>query len=47
MGLVWMVCDGRIVHVLFALDIEEKKVRIVTAYCPQWSEWTDDMKRRV
>ena len=45
--LVWMSCDEEVVHVLFAVDVEEQTVRVVTAYRPKPLEWVDDMKRRV
>ena len=33
-------------HVLFAIDVEGKNVRIVTAYRPSSEEWEDDRKTR-
>ena len=33
-------------HVLFALDVEHRNVRVVTAYRPIPSEWADDFRRR-
>lgn len=33
-------------HVLFAVDLEEDNVRVVTAYRPSADEWTDDLKTR-
>ena len=33
-------------HVLFAADVQESNVRIVTAYRPSPSEWQSDLKTR-
>ena len=33
-------------HVLFAADVEEENVRVVTAYRPGSDEWADDGKTR-
>jgi hypothetical protein len=33
-------------HVLFAVDIENENVRVVTAYCPSITEWDDNFKKR-
>ena len=33
-------------HVLFATDVKEDNVRIVTAYRPNLEEWTPDLKTR-
>lgn len=33
-------------HILFAADVEDGNVRIVTAYFPNPDEWEDDLKRR-
>ena len=33
-------------HVLFAADLEEGNVRVVTAYRPSEEEWQDDWKTR-
>ena len=33
-------------HVLFAVDVEEDNVRIVTAYRPSADEWASDLKSR-
>ena len=37
---------GAAFHVLFAVDMEEDNVRVVTAYRPSTDEWNDDMKTR-
>jgi hypothetical protein len=44
--LVWVRHDEKILHVLFATDVENMNVRIVTAYQPDPDEWDADMKRR-
>lgn len=44
--LVWMTLDGEFIHALFAVDVADRTVRVVTAYRPQPLEWTPDMKRR-
>ena len=44
--LVYSRYRDRIFHVLFAVDIEEDNVRIVTAYYPDPGEWKDDFKTR-
>ena len=31
-------------HVLFAADVEDDNVRVVTAYRPDAAEWQDDLK---
>ena len=41
-----MGLDLKIFHVLFAVDIEEDDVRIVTAYYPDPEEWKKDFKTR-
>ena len=37
---------GDVIHVLFAADLEENNVRVVTAYRPSPDEWDDDLKTR-
>ena len=37
---------GDAVHVLFATDVEEDNVRVVTAHRPSPDEWQDDLKTR-
>ena len=44
--LVWIRNEEKILHVLFATDVENKNVRVVTAYQPDPAEWDDDMRRR-
>jgi len=45
--LVWSSINDTIFHILFAIDMEENNVRVVTAYKPDPSEWTDNLKRRI
>ena len=45
----YLVCSthgSTIFHVLFAADLSNKNVRVITAYRPDKTKWSDDMKRR-
>jgi hypothetical protein len=44
--LIWAQSQGEIAHVLFAADIENRNVRVVTAYRPSPAEWPHDFKVR-
>ncbi len=44
--LVYSEYSGRRFHVLFAVDVVEKNVRIVTAYYPNPEEWDEGLKKR-
>ncbi len=44
--LVYTEYENSIFHILFAVDVENKNVRIVTSYRPDPAEWSDDLKRR-
>jgi len=44
--LVYARKEDIIVHILFAVDIEDKNVRIITAYYPDASRWKKDLKTR-
>jgi hypothetical protein len=44
--LVYTEYENSIFHILFAVDVEKKNVRIVTSYRPDPAEWSDDFKRR-
>jgi hypothetical protein len=44
--LVYAEFQGSAFHVLFATDIPEHNVRVVTAYRPNPEEWSADLKRR-
>jgi hypothetical protein len=45
--LVWSKFNEQIFHILFAADIEESNVRIITAYRPDQHEWIKNMKQRI
>ena len=45
--LVWAKATDAIIHVLFAVDLEDNNVRVVTAYRPNPREWEESMKRRI
>ena len=38
--------QDKILHILFAVDITEDNVRIITAYHPSLDEWHDDFETR-
>ena len=44
--LVYSRYQNRIFHVLFAIDVENDNVRIITAYYPNVEEWEEDLKTR-
>jgi hypothetical protein len=44
--LVYSRYQNKIFHILFAVDIEEDNVRVVTAYYPDLEEWKEDFKTR-
>jgi hypothetical protein len=41
-------CDlkGRIFHVLFAADVQDDNVRVITAYYPNRNDWEQDLRTR-
>jgi len=40
-------CHGDTVfHVLFAVDVPDDNIRVVTAYLPDPGKWSEDFKRR-
>lgn len=45
--LIFARYGGTAFHVLFALDVQEENVRLVTAYRPNPAEWSADLKRRI
>jgi hypothetical protein len=45
-ALVHAVYRGEVFHVLFALDLPGKNVRVVTAYRPDLGEWESGLKKR-
>ncbi|MBN4073275.1 DUF4258 domain-containing protein [Mariprofundus ferrooxydans] len=38
--------DNQVFHVLFAVDVEEKHVRVITVYYPNAMQWRNDLKAR-
>ena len=44
--LVYSSYQNSIFHVLFAVDVENMNVRVITAYRPNAQEWSIDFKRR-
>ena len=44
--LVWTEHEGEIFHVLFAADVPNDQVRIITAYRPDPDEWDQDFRQR-
>lgn len=45
--LVWAKHGETIFHILFAVDIINRNVRVVTAYRPNSEEWEQEFKRRI
>jgi len=44
--LIYSTSDDLVFHILFAVDTQNKNVRIVTAYTPDPKLWSKDFKRR-
>ncbi len=44
--LVWGCYGNRIFHVLFAVDVKMKNVRVITTYFPQPNKWESNFKQR-
>lgn len=44
--LAYSTYENKVFHVLFAVDIEEDHVRVITAYYPSLDEWEGDFKTR-
>ena len=44
--LVYAKQNKEVFHVLFAADVENENVRVVTAYRPCQQDWSKDLKRR-
>ena len=44
--LVFSKYQNKIFHVLFAVDVEEDNVRVITAYYPSFNEWEEGFKTR-
>ena len=44
--LVLAQCGTKAFHILFAADVEDENVRVVTAYRPDTRSWLPDLKTR-
>jgi hypothetical protein len=44
--LVFFRHEGSVFHVLFAVDVAEENVRVITTYRPNPEEWEKDLKTR-
>jgi hypothetical protein len=44
--LIYSEYQGDIFHILFAVDLEEENVRIITAYRPNPEEWKEGFRTR-
>ena len=44
--LVFSKYQDKVFHVLFAVDVVENNVRIITAYYPSLNEWEEGYKKR-
>jgi hypothetical protein len=44
--LIYAKHQDTVLHILFAVDVEDENVRIVTAYYPNQDEWERDFKTR-
>jgi hypothetical protein len=44
--LIYSRYQGTVFHVVFAVDVENINVRIITAYRPDPQKWSEDFKRR-
>jgi len=44
--LVWAKYEGDVFHILFAADVPNSHVRVVTAYRPNREDWEADLKTR-
>jgi len=44
--LLFAVVDGRPLHVIAALEEEERRCYVVTAYVPEIEIWSDDFRTR-
>jgi hypothetical protein len=45
--LIYSRYQGIVFHVLFAVDVENINVRVITAYRPDSKKWSEDFKRRL
>ncbi|MBI1871437.1 MAG: DUF4258 domain-containing protein [Chlamydiae bacterium] len=44
--LVYARSKEHIMHILFAVDVKDDNVRVVTSYHPIRQEWDENLKRR-
>ncbi|MBI1883605.1 MAG: DUF4258 domain-containing protein [Chlamydiae bacterium] len=44
--LVYAYFEDRPVHILFAVDVKDDHIRVVTSYYPTHTEWEDNFKKR-
>ena len=44
--LIWSEDESITIHILFAVDVEQRNVRVITAYHPDPDEWDNGLKRR-
>jgi hypothetical protein len=44
--LIWGKSDQKIFHVQFAVDLENRNVRVITAYIPEPGKWKSGLKIR-
>lgn len=44
--LIWAKRGETVFHILFAVDVKNQNVRIVTAYYPNPEEWEEEFKKR-
>lgn len=44
--LVYAIVNSKVIHILFAVDVTNNQVRVVTAYYPKPELWSKDLKRR-
>ncbi len=44
--LIYSEYQNRAFHILFAADVKEDNVRMITAYYPNLDEWEDGLKTR-
>lgn len=45
--LVYTCISSTVLHILFAVDINNDNVRVITAYVPDPGQWDNTMKRRL
>lgn len=45
--LIWAMASGFVFHILFAADVPDTNVRVITAYRPDPTQWDGDFRRRL